>query len=99
MFYFFFSIQKIDIKKGEYEKDSSGHLPFRYKHVGGFEYVGYDDKITARGSAAGNIIDGHGAMWMWRSVLCSRGVRPGQLLRAGAERVASTISGRDCTND
>jgi NADH dehydrogenase FAD-containing subunit len=90
---------QIDIKHGEYKKDESGHLPFRYKHVGGFEYVGYDNNITARGSAGDNIIDGYGAMWMWRSALLSRGVRPGQLLRAGSERLASLVSGRDCTND
>lgn len=26
-------------------------LPFRYKHLGGYEYVGYDSSITYRGSA------------------------------------------------
>ena len=47
-----------DIFRGSYSKDDDGSLPFRYKHLGGFEYVGYDEAITKRGTQAMSIIDG-----------------------------------------
>ena len=47
-----------DIFRGAYTKDDDGSLPFRYKHLGGFEYVGYDEGITKRGTQAASIIDG-----------------------------------------
>ncbi len=48
-------------------------LPFRYQHLGGFEYVGYNSThgITERGSKGNNILDGFGAWWLWRSIFTS----------------------------
>ena len=46
-------------------------LPFRYKHLGGYEYVGYENKITFRGSPGTNILDGFGAWWLWNSIFAT----------------------------
>eukprot|EP00027_Filamoeba_sp_ATCC50430_P008181 CAMPEP_0168556020 /NCGR_PEP_ID=MMETSP0413-20121227/8655_1 /TAXON_ID=136452 /ORGANISM="Filamoeba nolandi, Strain NC-AS-23-1" /LENGTH=680 /DNA_ID=CAMNT_0008586929 /DNA_START=1 /DNA_END=2039 /DNA_ORIENTATION=+ len=51
-------------------------IPFRYKHLGGFEYVGYEQKITERGSEGKSILDGNGAWWMWNSILVSKLLPP-----------------------
>jgi len=57
---------------GDWKKLSHAKiLPFRYKHLGGYEYVGYTSNITERGSLGKNILDGFGAWWLWNSVVVS----------------------------
>jgi NADH dehydrogenase FAD-containing subunit len=63
-----FSYSSKDWKKLSHSKI----LPFRYKHLGGFEYVGYENNITIRGSNQQNILDGFGAWWLWNSIYSSR---------------------------
>jgi NADH dehydrogenase FAD-containing subunit len=58
---------------GEEEAQEDPNKPvFRYKHIGGFEYVGAEDGFVERGSAGQAIVTGPGAMWMWRSVYFSK---------------------------
>lgn len=68
-----------NLNKGKYDPDEDGKLPdeddlpvFRYKHIGGYEYVGAEDGFVERGSRGSAIVSGPGAMWMWRSVYFSR---------------------------
>jgi len=56
-------------KMGDWKKMSHSRIsPFRYKHLGGFEYVGYTEEITQRGSQSTNVLDGYGAWWLWNSI-------------------------------
>jgi hypothetical protein len=43
-------------------------LVFRYKHIGGYEYVGSEDGFVERGSKSESIVTGLGAFWLWRAV-------------------------------
>lgn len=68
-----------NLNKGKYDPDEDGDLPdeeelpiFRYKHIGGYEYVGAEDGFVERGSKGSAIVTGPGAMWMWRAVFFSR---------------------------
>jgi len=45
---------------------------FRYKHIGGYEYVGAEDGFVERGSKGQAIVTGPGAWWLWRAVFVSR---------------------------
>ena len=42
--------------------------PFRYKHIGGYEYVGAEEGFVERGSRSKGIVTGPGARWMWHAV-------------------------------
>jgi hypothetical protein len=45
---------------GDWKKLShSAVFPFRYKHLGGFEYVGYQSPVTERGSEGSAILGNH----------------------------------------
>lgn len=55
---------------GEEEDDSAP--VFRYKHIGGYEYVGAEDGFVERGSKGAAIVTGPGAMWLWRAIYFSR---------------------------
>jgi NADH dehydrogenase FAD-containing subunit len=70
-------------------------LPFRYKHLGGFEYVGYEHRITNRGSQGRSIIDGFGAWWLWRSIYLSRMVGWRNRFQIAFDFAVSKISGPD----
>jgi hypothetical protein len=61
--------KKEDDKKEDDKEEDDGDKPvFRYKHVGGYEYVGAEDGFVERGSRGTSIVTGPGAVWMWRSV-------------------------------
>lgn len=60
-----------DKKDDEEEKDDDSPV-FRYKHIGGYEYVGADSGMYERGSKGMAIVSGPGAVWMWRAVYFSR---------------------------
>lgn len=71
-----------DDKKDEDDKNDDGDDDdeeneddspvFRYKHIGGYEYVGADSGMYERGSKGMAIVSGPGAVWMWRAVYFSR---------------------------
>lgn len=55
------------------EEEADPNAPvFRYKHIGGYEYVGAEDGFVERGSKGAAIVQGPGAMWMWRAIYFSR---------------------------
>jgi len=60
------SDKKDDDKDDDDKKDDDGP-GFRYKHIGGYEYVGAEDGFVERGSRGSAIVEGPGAMWMWRA--------------------------------
>lgn len=82
-----------NLNKGKYDKeeedddddndhDDDDNLPvFRYKHIGGYEYVGAEDGFVERGSRGSAIVTGPGAFWMWRAAYFSRVVSTGIRLR------------------
>lgn len=47
---------------------------FKYKHFGGYEYVGSEDGLVDRGSQGNSIVQGFGALWMWNVIFFSRDV-------------------------
>lgn len=53
------------------DDDDEGPV-FRYKHIGGYEYVGAEDGFVERGSKGQAIVSGPGAMWLWRAAYFSR---------------------------
>jgi len=56
-------------KKDEDEpSDGSDIKPFRYKHIGGYEYVGAEGGLIERGSQGTSIVTGLGAWWLWTAV-------------------------------
>lgn len=72
-------------------------LPFRYQHLGGFEYVGYDQHLTERGSAGRNILDGYGAWWLWRSVFATHLLSAQNRAKLLFNFVQNTLFGREFT--
>jgi len=72
-------------------------IPFRYKHLGGYEYVGYDYTITGRGSQGKNILDGFGAWWLWRSIYINRMLSDRNRVHSATDWFGSLIYGRDFT--
>lgn len=64
--------KKDDDEKAEDDEEDPDKPVFRYKHIGGFEYVGAEDGFVERGSKGEAIVTGPGAMWMWRSVYFSK---------------------------
>jgi NADH dehydrogenase FAD-containing subunit len=52
--------------------DPAARTPFRYKHLGGYEYVGAEDGFVERGSKSESIVTGLGAFWLWRAVYYSQ---------------------------
>jgi NADH dehydrogenase FAD-containing subunit len=59
---------KKDDKDDDDDDDDEDKPVFRYKHVGGYEYVGAEDGFVERGSRGTAIVTGPGAVWLWRSV-------------------------------
>jgi len=74
-------------------------LPFRYKHLGGFEYVGYDHEITERKSASASILDGFGAFWLWRSIFVSNILSARTRLHMSLNWFLSKVFGRNLLKD
>ncbi|XP_049851325.1 uncharacterized protein LOC126325864 [Schistocerca gregaria] len=69
------------LNKGSYEQGQpnvpgKAELPkfpeFKYKHLGGYEYVGAEQGILPRGSKGQSIFSGIGAIWMWKAVYFSK---------------------------
>jgi len=52
--------------------DSEDDLKFRYRHIGGYEYVGAESGFVERGSRGYSIITGMGAWWMWETIYYSK---------------------------
>jgi len=83
---------------GDWKKLSHAKiLPFRYKHLGGYEYIGYQASVTERGSQGRSIIDGFGAWWMWRSIFVSRMVSGRSKVQMLIDWFLSLYHGRDFT--
>lgn len=66
---------------------------FRYKHIGGYEYVGAEDGFVERGSQGQAIVTGPGAWWMWRAVYVSRVVSASMRLHLFFDWIHSTVFG------
>lgn len=54
-------------KKPEEEKS----MVFKYKHFGGYEYIGAEGGLVPRGSKGGAIMSGPGAWWLWNNIYFS----------------------------
>jgi len=70
---------------------------FRYKHIGGYEYVGAEDGLVRRGSKGGFIFSGPGAMWLWYSVFFSRVVSLQLKLGVISNQIWTAVFGRAST--
>eukprot|EP01128_Nolandella_sp_AFSM9_P004711 TRINITY_DN2157_c1_g1_i1.p1 TRINITY_DN2157_c1_g1~~TRINITY_DN2157_c1_g1_i1.p1 ORF type:complete len:625 (-),score=194.46 TRINITY_DN2157_c1_g1_i1:202-1947(-) len=81
-----------DDTQNEEERDS-----FRYKHIGGYEYVGAEDGLVERGSNGGAIVTGWGAWWMWSNVYYSNLVGIPMRLRVGFSSWFTKVFGREVT--
>jgi len=68
---------------------------FRYKHIGGYEYIGAEDGLVERGSKGSAIISGWGADWMWNNVYYSSLVGIPIRLRVASNRLCALLFGRD----
>jgi NADH:ubiquinone reductase (non-electrogenic) len=66
---------------------------FRYKHIGGYEYVGAEDGFVERGSKGQAIVTGPGAHWMWRAIYFSRVVSASMRLNLLFDWIHSSIFG------
>jgi len=81
----------------EGDVEESTEKAFRYKHFGGYEYVGAEDGLVKRGSKGGFIFSGPGAMWLWYSVLFSRVVSLQLKLGVISNQIWTAIFGRAST--
>jgi len=68
---------------------------FRYKHIGGYEYIGAEDGLVERGSKGTSIFTGMGAEWMWTNVYYSNLVGIPMRLRVTTNKIFSYLFGRD----
>ena len=75
------------------DEDDDDSPVFRYKHIGGYEYVGAEDGFVERGSKGQAIVTGPGALWMWRAVYFSRVVSASMRLNLLFDWVHSSIFG------
>lgn len=81
----------------EKEEDDPNKPVFRYKHIGGFEYVGAEDGFVERGSKGTAIVTGPGAMWMWRAVYFSKSLSLRMHTRLWYDWLYYRIFGRSAT--
>jgi NADH:ubiquinone reductase (non-electrogenic) len=79
--------------------DPTERTPFRYKHIGGFEYVGAEDGFVERGSESKAIVTGLGAYWMWRAAYWSKLVGVNMRVKMLANDLYSTVFGRESTKN
>lgn len=85
---------KDDDKKDDNDDDEEDDSPvFRYKHIGGYEYVGADSGMYERGSKGMAIVSGPGAVWMWRAVYFSRVVSSSMRFHLILDWIHSSIFG------
>lgn len=70
---------------------------FRYKHIGGYEYVGAEDGLVERGSKGAAIVNGWGAWWMWSNAYYSSMVGLPMRLRVLTSQLFTRIFGNDPT--
>eukprot|EP01129_Flabellula_baltica_P013299 TRINITY_DN6146_c0_g1_i1.p1 TRINITY_DN6146_c0_g1~~TRINITY_DN6146_c0_g1_i1.p1 ORF type:complete len:583 (-),score=133.09 TRINITY_DN6146_c0_g1_i1:36-1784(-) len=87
---------------GDDDEDDDGDddeeiVPFRYKHIGGYEYVGAEDGFTERGSQGKGIVTGPGARWMWHSVYWSKSIPLKMRLSILWDKLYSSLYGRGTT--
>jgi len=68
---------------------------FRYKHIGGYEYVGAEEGLVERGSKGAAIITGWGAEWMWSNIYYSALVGVPMRIRITTNKLYSYVFGRD----
>jgi len=68
---------------------------FRYKHIGGYEYIGAEDGLVERGSQGSAIFSGFGADWMWNNVYYSSLVSIPIRVRVATNKLFALIFGRD----
>jgi len=80
---------------GEHKKEETDHV-FKYKHIGGYEYIGAEDGLVARGSKGSAIITGTpGATWLWSSAYYSVLVSLPMRIKVSTNKLYSHIFGRD----
>eukprot|EP01114_Cavostelium_apophysatum_P017856 TRINITY_DN5395_c0_g1_i5.p1 TRINITY_DN5395_c0_g1~~TRINITY_DN5395_c0_g1_i5.p1 ORF type:complete len:672 (+),score=187.68 TRINITY_DN5395_c0_g1_i5:118-2133(+) len=92
----FVLVTQQQISAGDWKKLSHAKiLPFRYKHLGGFEYVGYEANITERGSKGKSILDGFGAWWLWNSVYFTNLWTNWNRLQTASNVSQTKLEGRD----
>jgi len=71
--------------------------PFRYKHIGGYEYVGAEDGLVERGSKGKGIYTGPGARWLWHAVYFSKHIPLKMRVAYLWDRTFSAIYGKGTT--
>lgn len=80
-------------------EDPVERSPFRYRHIGGFEYVGAEDGFVERGSESKAIVTGLGAYWMWRATYWSKLIGFNTHIKMLANDVYTSVVGRDSTKN
>eukprot|EP01116_Phalansterium_solitarium_P019873 TRINITY_DN5711_c0_g1_i1.p1 TRINITY_DN5711_c0_g1~~TRINITY_DN5711_c0_g1_i1.p1 ORF type:complete len:710 (+),score=219.58 TRINITY_DN5711_c0_g1_i1:119-2248(+) len=86
--------------EGDWKRLSRAKItPFRYQHLGGFEYVGYENSITQRGSKSESVLDGWGATWLWKSAMYSQLVSARNRVKMSLDWAVSKVVGRDVSKD
>jgi len=84
--------------KGQHTKpDEEVTAAFRYKHFGGYEYIGAEKGLKARGSKGGAIMGSPGAWWMWKNVYWSTIVGVPMSMRLYTSKLYSHLFGRPTT--
>uniref|UniRef100_A0A6B2L1H2 NADH:ubiquinone reductase (non-electrogenic) n=1 Tax=Arcella intermedia TaxID=1963864 RepID=A0A6B2L1H2_9EUKA len=76
----------------EFEKSK-----FRYKHIGGFEYINVGEELVERGSRGKFIFDGPGAWWMWSNVNYSYFMSIKMRIAVATSWLITTFFGRKLT--
>lgn len=76
---------------------SSSFSRARYKHIGGYEYIGAESGLRERGSQGGSIMNGFGAYWLWNNVYYSTIVSLPMRIKIGSSWLWSNLFGRDTT--
>jgi len=71
--------------------------PFRYKHIGGYEYVGAEDGLKERGSKGRGIYTGPGARWLWHAVYFCDAVPLKMKIAYLWDRAFTTLYGKGTT--
>uniref|UniRef100_A0A6B2L224 NADH:ubiquinone reductase (non-electrogenic) n=1 Tax=Arcella intermedia TaxID=1963864 RepID=A0A6B2L224_9EUKA len=80
---------------GEHLKEETDHV-FKYKHIGGYEYIGAEEGLVERGSRGTAIITGTpGATWLWTSAYYSVLVSLPMRIKVSTNKLYSHIFGRD----
>lgn len=88
------------LNKGTFDDEDREMNPsdtFRYKHIGGYEYIGAESGLRERGSQGGSIMNGMGAYWLWNNVFYSTVISVPMRVKMVSSRIWSILFGREST--